>query len=448
MPITTTPDSYPLAILVPLEKEYQVLREVFGEPTKTVEAGGREYLVFSIPLGDREIPVLCCVIGVAGVSAARGATDNLLRDFTVPVLVLAGIAGGLHDDVRIGDVVVATQVDHYEDDAKVAATGVKLAGRVWHAPWRLTDFIRRLQYRDHHLDDWRSRVTSRHPKLTGWQQVSRETPQVHVRPIASGSTVVAQKEFREMLLRRNRKTAAVEMEAAGVAAAANERRHPVELLVVRGISDLADPNKDAGDDDKWQHYAMLSVFEFVAALCRGPGLSPSNDPDLAREIDDALSELDEIATEYELLHGTRNRNGTMSEGRARSYYLRKQLKRARFRARRLPPTAYDVSSHLESASEGERVVAIAIAQAADNPVFFCGAMLKALVHAESNFEQTEVLRFFESVADELDADQRRDLSSALEFIKAQEVPAPPYPLGGDRRLLIRVIERWMRGATA
>ena len=236
--------------------------------------------------------------------------------------------------------------------------------------------------------------------------------------------------------------AAVEMEAAGVAAAANERSRPVELLVVRGISDLADATKN----DDWQPYAMLSAFEFVATLCRA-GFGDVGVSEPSAESADAVSELEEIASEYESVRGTGIQGGAGATNRQRAYYLRKLLKRARLRARGLTPIAYDVSSHLASGNEGERVVAIAMAQAADNPVVFCAPMLDALREAKSRFEQTEVLRFFEAIADELDEAQRAALIDALTFIEAQTDPSPPYPLGGDRRLLVDLIKRWMRGAT-
>src|SRR5262249_19735175 len=77
------------------------------------------------------------------------------------------------------------------------------------------------------------------------------------------------------LLRRNRKLLAIEMEGAGIAAAATERSDPRHFIVVRGLSDLADERKaefdrasDVGavDTGALRRYALLSAVEYLLRL--------------------------------------------------------------------------------------------------------------------------------------------------------------------------------------
>jgi hypothetical protein len=216
-----------------------------------------------------------------------------------------------------------------------------------------------------------------------------------------------------------------------------------KLLVVRGISDLADTKKG----DHWQKYAMESAFQFIASVCRTPGFVVAGDADTAKETADVLQELNEIALEYEFIHGTAHREGAMESSRKRSYYLHKLLARARQLAPRLTPIAYDVGEKLAfKKNEGERIVATVVAQGADNPVIFSDMMVGVLKDPNSRFEQTEVLRFCALIADELDQGQRERMAEALSFVETQETPTPIYPLKGDRRLLIELIRRWMSGA--
>ena len=66
--------------------------------------------------------------------------------------------------------------------------------------------------------------------------------------------VVGSKGWCKELLDNNTQLLGVEMEAGGVCAAA--KKHNVDVAVVRGISDHADPSKK---DDNWRKISMTTV---------------------------------------------------------------------------------------------------------------------------------------------------------------------------------------------
>jgi tetratricopeptide (TPR) repeat protein len=89
-------------------------------------------------------------------------------------------------------------------------------------------------------------------------------PQRHLAPLGSGEKVIADANADEAAFLRsvNYKVAAVDMEAAGIANAIYEHASPPELLVVRGVSDRADRDKN----DDYHRYAARSAAEFLVAL--------------------------------------------------------------------------------------------------------------------------------------------------------------------------------------
>jgi nucleoside phosphorylase len=274
--------SYGLGVLVPLHEEYQYLSEL-APPVRTIEAEGQFYYEI-LPPGFTQ-PVVVQILEEMGPVRAAVAADRMFGRFKVPVLALLGIAGSLTDDALLGDVVVATEVDLYQYAAKATSPTnqgefpFEQGGMVWRASHRTLEIARaframpetREQY-----EAWGSTMSQRRPE--SWSQAHdqglvRGRPDLVVGPVASGDIVGAATWFRDQLIARNRKLVAIEMEAAGVAAA-TEARDGHAFIIVRGISDFADERKQeldaiAGDAQRkgaWRRYAVLSAGEFLLRL--------------------------------------------------------------------------------------------------------------------------------------------------------------------------------------
>ena len=160
-----------------------------------------------------------------GQGAAMDAARQLVQRFAPKVLVLAGIAGGIHPCLRIGDVVVATDVVGYDLDKETAA-GIQRRGRYWQAPSSVAQAVNQF-------------FAARGELAAFPGMVARSGP------IGSGNRVVAHKDAEVVRYLRafNDKTLAVDMESDGLGQFCHENGGR-PWVVVRGISDLADDEKD------------------------------------------------------------------------------------------------------------------------------------------------------------------------------------------------------------
>jgi adenosylhomocysteine nucleosidase len=99
------------AILSALPEEQQGLHERLSD-TETIERAGRRFTLGRLH-GQR---VVLALAGVGKVAAAITAT-LLIEHFKVSRIVFTGVAGGLHPDVRVGDVVVGSHFIQHDMDA-------------------------------------------------------------------------------------------------------------------------------------------------------------------------------------------------------------------------------------------------------------------------------------------------------------------------------------------
>lgn len=178
------------------------------------------------------------------------ALESLSTNHRPRLTILMGIGGGVSTK-PIGDVVVATGVTNYDPSADTEggtqremdpySIGPKTRGF-------LNDFFQ----------EYGPSVPLREDGDT--------TYYLTMGPIGSGSVVVktADSEITQALKAANRKTDIVETEAAAVAAAFFEDRDANEhFLVVRGISDKADRDKNDADHKLACENAVLGVKKLI-----------------------------------------------------------------------------------------------------------------------------------------------------------------------------------------
>jgi adenosylhomocysteine nucleosidase len=202
--------------------------------------------------------VVTTMASAQGNSAVMSAYEALMREFAPHMVVLVGIAGGIHADLKICDVAVADQVFYY-DRRKITPRGVLRRLEGYRPEGRMKRLLIRYQnYRGdpatlESLDGTRFRV------LVG--------------PIASGEAVIAdlnadEKVYVEMV---SDKCLAVETEAAGLAQAVADDTRASALqasgyLVVRGISDLANTAKSDEHRVAASTNAMLFLKDFLSMI--------------------------------------------------------------------------------------------------------------------------------------------------------------------------------------
>jgi nucleoside phosphorylase len=176
-----------------------------------------------------------------GHTEAAGATGDAIRRFRPRYVLLVGIAGGIAaNGVGLGDLLLADQVADYEL-AKVTADGASIRWQVHPVDQRL------LIAAQNHSGDPCAAITAPRP--------APGRPRVHIGPICTGNKVLADDGLARQLREVWAKLIGVEMEAGGVANAASQSARRPGFFMIRGVSDLADADKDSAEVKAWRPYA-------------------------------------------------------------------------------------------------------------------------------------------------------------------------------------------------
>ena len=111
--MSLTPDfaSTPIAILSALPQEQRGLIELLHMPRK-VRHANRDFW-----MGDLHCRPVVLALSKIGKVAAATTTTALIEKFGVRCIVFTGVAGGLGPNVKVGDVVVATDFVQHDLDA-------------------------------------------------------------------------------------------------------------------------------------------------------------------------------------------------------------------------------------------------------------------------------------------------------------------------------------------
>jgi nucleoside phosphorylase len=172
-------------------------------------------------------------------------------------VLLVGIAGGLKDEVALGDVMVARAVADYT------------VGKV------REDGLREERWESYPADA--GLLHAANAFRSGWEDHIAESrpaggmPQRRVGVIASGGDVIASRELLARYHDDQPKLIGVEMEGGGVAAALHHHMTRPRFLMIRGVSDLADGEGNADMKKRWRAYARDVAAAYVIGLLRdGP----------------------------------------------------------------------------------------------------------------------------------------------------------------------------------
>ena len=245
------------------------------EATERIQEDGDPYTYIlgkvSIPGTDFSYRVVLVQLADPGNVEAATATTHVVQRWLPNYILMVGIAGGIAaEGVRHGDVVVAHHVHYYEPGKRTAE------GEQRRFVQYASDRMLRARAEDYETTDWKDDVAVDTPDNTGF------VPRALFGPIASGELVIANEADLAKLKSESPKLLAVAMEGAGVAhAVATMNRQFLEL---RGISDLADRDKD----DRWHPYAANAAAAFAIGFLRSRPVAPIA-AQLSIQVDDAPS---------------------------------------------------------------------------------------------------------------------------------------------------------------
>lgn len=207
---------------------------------------------------------ICLVCTGPGNGQAAVIAERVINWADPTAVLFVGVAGVLKSDIALGDVVAATQVDDYRG-GKDAAGVFKARPKTWdagHLLLQVAQYVEATQQWTKFLPDSASSI-----------------PGVHFKPIASGDVVKDTNDspLATLLDTTYNDAAAIEMEAAGVAQAAQHSR--VELLVIRGISDRSDGTKASSDGGGLQERAAQHAAAFALGVITAlPSPAPADEP--------------------------------------------------------------------------------------------------------------------------------------------------------------------------
>ncbi|MFC7380643.1 phosphorylase family protein [Sphaerisporangium rhizosphaerae] len=236
-----------VVVITPMNLEYKAMRTQLVDLRQRWHPEGTLFEVGSIPGIPWQVALI--VTGEGNANAAVLA-ERAINEFKPRLLLVVGIAGGLKDDIELGDVVVATWIHDYhggkEDD-----DGFRARPRGWGAAHRLEQVARMVDFRD----EWTDHLPS------------SAKPTVHFKPIAAGDIVLNSRNSALAVQLRSHynDAAAIEMESAGTGTAAHLNAS-LPVLTIRGISDKADGEKHLSDAAGLQPRAASHAAVFAAAF--------------------------------------------------------------------------------------------------------------------------------------------------------------------------------------
>ncbi|MFE2612303.1 Ltp family lipoprotein [Micromonospora chalcea] len=230
-----------VVVLTALPVEYDAVRRHLHDRRRSSHPLGIEFEVGNLPgTGGR---VAIAELGQGNLDAAL-AVAHAIEMFRPSAILFVGIAGALHDDLQIGDVLTATRVYAYQSGT--------VSDRGFLTRPRSHDADRELEQR--------ARVVARA------YRDRPDAPAVHFRPVAAGDVVLNSRTqpLSDQLENNYNDAGAIEMESAGMVRACHACRVPA--LVIRSISDRADGAKEIVDARGSQPLAAQNAADFAVAL--------------------------------------------------------------------------------------------------------------------------------------------------------------------------------------
>lgn len=322
------PPAPDFAVVIALKEEFRAVAEMLRgvwpyspdvDSSESPEPDEGDNAVFSLSLPCAEGSVAngkILLINQAGPFNALQATERYLEKQRPRLLVNIGISGIISNDLRLGDVVVATDAVEYAANVKSVESTDFLDGLMPGNDWFPTsqhiwqEYARVDTRRETTFAFWQAAaVDSLYEALNAAERaelgefgLTDRPPQIHHGKIATGPILSADAKLKKWLSERvDRKLLCIDQEAAEVLRA-TKGRSPIYTLVLRGISDGADPSKGAleqlsrGNIRKWALWNALSLFLSMMAETRFSNhavsfTSPSQQADNADEVINRLHSL-------------------------------------------------------------------------------------------------------------------------------------------------------------
>lgn len=221
----------PIGIMAALEQEIAAILKNLGDTVTIHTLAGRRYYVGQLNGQDYVV-----VLSRIGKVAAASTATTLINQFGVRRVIFTGLAGGIHPEARVGDIVIGRSIYQYDLDASplFPKFSVPLLNKTFFdSDEKLTKTIEKTCL-DYLENDFASAFEGK-DKARFFQ---RERPQLHQGLIGSGDVFVNGLEKQTRIAEQMPSTLCVEMEGAAVAQVCYE--YEIPFAIFRIISDRAD----------------------------------------------------------------------------------------------------------------------------------------------------------------------------------------------------------------
>jgi nucleoside phosphorylase len=266
-------------ILIPMDEEFQIARDLWKNIRPNDEIIDQDFTYYRFPreVDHRDALVVMASMGNMGLTWSGLFASHSIQIWKPANVIQIGIAGSLvGDKLPLGDIIIPDQIVGYHL-GEFVEQGTEVKYKFRQNPgqpgFSLMSAARALANDHSARETWAQRAeqASRHEndEGAGWRM---RTPVLHIgekERVASGNFVVKSQIFADGLREIDSQLRAVEMEAMGLFGAIRPLSVPPAALIVRGISDFANTNKevlDASSRGKFRRAAMRSATQFVLDL--------------------------------------------------------------------------------------------------------------------------------------------------------------------------------------
>ncbi len=278
-------------LIIALKEEFKYFQTALNVTLTPEMIDGRQSYRFRLPAPQGQLAEgVVAFIGDMGAEEAAVITFQLLSATGAGLVANIGISGIVSDDLRLGDVVVATEADNYLSKAKIVQRGsrepltfenIRFGGKSLPTSVSLYEMVDNLEIVDHRSwEGWLNEASREKKSVLSSQDIEYlqnerligQTVKIAVGPVATGPWVGGASKFKQFLKsERNRNFLAMDMESAGALQGARRVPFGVQTLVVRGISDPADERKEKLDSIRGgilREWAMGNAIRLFALLIK------------------------------------------------------------------------------------------------------------------------------------------------------------------------------------
>ena len=228
----------------------EVFSKAIGTPWGRKVFNGKTYIYIG-QISNFEIYLIRSEMGNSGPSSSQSTINRAIDDLAPEAIIMLGVAFGIDpQNQKIGDVLVSKQIMGYEA-AKIKEMQIQRGDKPSSSPDLLAMF------RNGEID---------------W-----DGSELNFGLVLSGEKLVANQEFRDWLISIEPEAIGGEMEGVGLYAAAHGKK--VDWILVKGICDWGDENKN--DED--QILAAQNAAKFTLHVLQSNGLENNDKETLSRQ---------------------------------------------------------------------------------------------------------------------------------------------------------------------